>query len=306
MKTSIVLCTYNGSIYIKELIRSLNKLEGGFDELIVCDDNSSDDTISIIEELLNKEIILGKVKIYINEHSLGAYGNFMKACSLAGGDILFFCDQDDVWIKDKVSCMKKIMASNKKINVLAANLKPMYDGKIGLKEKIALERQVNDETLVMIKCKAMNLATRRSGCTMCVRKTYFQDVISRWTDNWAHDDFFWKMAVNDGSLAIINHLSVMRRVHGNNTSINVKRTRENRISQIEHEIEHANIACNENSEESVLATKKFIMFMNKRIQNLKKPNIIILMIMLLVYGRMYRSKSQMLMDIYLTINKRIK
>lgn len=305
MNTSIILCTYNGSKYIKELIQSLKLQVDGFDEIVICDDNSKDDTITIISDLLDEEIRNGKAKIFINANSLGAYGNFINACSLASGDLLFFCDQDDIWINDKVSCMKNIMAANSRINVLAANLKPLYEGRTGLKARIALEHQVNNENLVFVDCKAENIATRRSGCTMCIRREYYNKIRPLWIENWAHDDFFWKMAVNEGSLAIINHLSVLRRVHGNNTSINVNRSRKNRIDQIKTEINHSLIAINHTSNDSEIATKQYIDFLKMRIHNLDKPSLYYFFKILVNNKNLFRSKSQIIMDLYLTINRKL-
>ena len=50
MKTSVALCTYNGEVYIKEQIDSILNQTLSVDEIVICDDISSDNTISILNK----------------------------------------------------------------------------------------------------------------------------------------------------------------------------------------------------------------------------------------------------------------
>jgi len=106
MKTSIALCTYNGEQYLKEQLESYAYQTQLPDELIVCDDGSTDSTIDIIREFADSASF--SVKLYINEQNLGSTKNFEKAIRLCTGDIIFLSDQDDVWREDKISLMSQI------------------------------------------------------------------------------------------------------------------------------------------------------------------------------------------------------
>lgn len=98
MTLSVALCTYNGEGYIEEQLLSILGQTLPVDEVVVCDDGSSDGTIGIIEKMQRD----GKVKLHRNEKSLGVVENFKKAASLCMGDIIFFADQDDRWHPNKV------------------------------------------------------------------------------------------------------------------------------------------------------------------------------------------------------------
>lgn len=64
------------------------------DEVIICDDQSSDNTWNILDKFKNQ----GKFKVDLikNDTNLGSTQNFAKAISLCSGDIIFLADQDDV------------------------------------------------------------------------------------------------------------------------------------------------------------------------------------------------------------------
>lgn len=98
-KTSILLATYNGSRYLHQLIDSL--LEQSFQDwvLYIHDDGSNDNSIDIINEYTKKHenIILLE---YESNHS--AKDNFFSLIEKTDSDYYFFCDQDDVWHRDKI------------------------------------------------------------------------------------------------------------------------------------------------------------------------------------------------------------
>lgn len=97
---SVAMCTYNGAKYLPEQLKSIADQTVSVDELIVCDDRSTDDTVEIIKSFAATSKF--PVQIHINEKNLGSTKNFEKCLSLCKGDIIFLCDQDDRWRKDKV------------------------------------------------------------------------------------------------------------------------------------------------------------------------------------------------------------
>jgi glycosyltransferase involved in cell wall biosynthesis len=97
---SIAMATYNGARFIREQLDSLAAQTVLPEELIVSDDGSTDDTLSIIEEFAKTARF--QVKIVRNETRLGYRANFMKCAALCTGDLIAFCDQDDIWFKQKL------------------------------------------------------------------------------------------------------------------------------------------------------------------------------------------------------------
>ncbi|WP_051119679.1 glycosyltransferase family 2 protein [Gillisia sp. CAL575] len=100
MRISVALCTFNGSQFLNDQLNSILNQSTAVNEIIICDDHSSDNTLEILNEYKDKypEII----KIFKNEESLGTIKNFEKALTLCTGEIIFLADQDDVWFKIKV------------------------------------------------------------------------------------------------------------------------------------------------------------------------------------------------------------
>lgn len=100
---SVALCTYNGEKYIEQQLDTLIHQTLPPDEIIICDDQSRDRTVDIIRNTLRDWH--GSWKLICNQQNLGYKKNFQKAISLCSGDIIFLCDQDDVWDYDKIAIM---------------------------------------------------------------------------------------------------------------------------------------------------------------------------------------------------------
>ncbi len=97
---SIALATYNGERYLHEQLMSFTFQTRLPDQLVICDDCSTDKTISILESFAGSAPF--PTIIYQNKSKLGTGANFGKAINLCDGDIVAFSDQDDVWLPNKL------------------------------------------------------------------------------------------------------------------------------------------------------------------------------------------------------------
>lgn len=97
---SVAICTYNGSDYILEQLNSISNQTVLPDEIVICDDCSNDDTISKLMKFKEKSKL--KIRIYYNDNQLGFRKNYQKCIGLCNCDIVFYCDQDDVWLENKI------------------------------------------------------------------------------------------------------------------------------------------------------------------------------------------------------------
>jgi glycosyltransferase involved in cell wall biosynthesis len=100
MTISVCMATYNGENYVREQLSSILEQLGPEDEVIVCDDGSTDATIAIIEGMSDS-----RVAVHRNGRNLGYTRNFERALGLTTGDVIFVADQDDVWLPGKVTTM---------------------------------------------------------------------------------------------------------------------------------------------------------------------------------------------------------
>jgi glycosyltransferase involved in cell wall biosynthesis len=99
-KFSIAMCTWNGEAFLREQLASFSAQTRLPDELVVCDDNSSDDTARIVSDFAATAPF--PVHLHVNEQNLGSTKNFERAIGLCRGDIIALADQDDVWLPEKL------------------------------------------------------------------------------------------------------------------------------------------------------------------------------------------------------------
>lgn len=110
MKISIALCTYNGEKYLLEQLKSIASQTRKPDELVVCDDKSTDTTLDILHSF--KEKCGFQVRIYENDSNVGTIRNFEKAIRLCEGDVIALSDQDDVWKTNKLEMIAATFEKN--------------------------------------------------------------------------------------------------------------------------------------------------------------------------------------------------
>ncbi len=95
----IVLATYNGEKFIREQLDSL--LDNNWEDMTieVCDDGSTDGTVDIVNEYVEK---YEGITLHRNEKNLGYVMNFMEGIKRSTSPYIMLCDQDDIWHSDKI------------------------------------------------------------------------------------------------------------------------------------------------------------------------------------------------------------
>lgn len=109
-RISVALCTYNGARFLEAQLDSFLTQTRGLDELVVCDDGSTDETLAILERFEKRAPFA--VHVWRNETRLGSTKNFEKAIGLCSGDLIATCDQDDVWLPDKVALSEAALVTD--------------------------------------------------------------------------------------------------------------------------------------------------------------------------------------------------
>jgi glycosyltransferase involved in cell wall biosynthesis len=100
MKISVALAIFNGARFLSEQLASLANQRSQPHELVVRDDGSSDESVSIVEEFASGASF--PVRIERNDCRLGFADTFLSAAAACKGDAIAFCDQDDVWLPNKL------------------------------------------------------------------------------------------------------------------------------------------------------------------------------------------------------------
>jgi glycosyltransferase involved in cell wall biosynthesis len=106
-RVSIALATYNGEKFLVNQLNSISNQYRQPDEIIICDDCSTDRTIDILTDFARRSTF--DVVIFRNDTNLGYEANFFKAMSYCTGDVIALCDQDDVWHPKKLErCVQEL------------------------------------------------------------------------------------------------------------------------------------------------------------------------------------------------------
>lgn len=128
---SVAIATYNGERYIRKQIQSLLDQTILPKEIVVCDDQSTDKTVEAIEELSQSSTV--PITIYRNDQRLGFGENFIKSASLCTTEFVAFCDQDDIWLPEKLQVVLDLMkAGDIALCAHSADLCDEYDCRIGI------------------------------------------------------------------------------------------------------------------------------------------------------------------------------
>lgn len=113
---SIAMCTCNGELFLLEQLESIVKQTVLPDELIICDDQSTDGTLKIIQDFQRKTSF--NIRIYSNNSKLGPTKNFEKAISLCLENMIVLSDQDDFWFPNKLEKMFRVFKNQPKTGYL--------------------------------------------------------------------------------------------------------------------------------------------------------------------------------------------
>lgn len=201
---SVALAAYKGEKYIARQIDSVLSQLGPEDEIVVSDDAPGGETERIVKEMSSAD---PRVK-YIRGRGEGLIKNFQNALEHCGGDVIFLCDQDDVWLPGKVRrvCEKTdggallvlhdCMETDAALNVI----NPSY---------FALRGSAKGFVKNIIKNSYM-------GCCMAFRRELL-DLALPFPDKIPmHDQWLGLLAEKSGKTEFIPEPLIYHRVHGEN------------------------------------------------------------------------------------------
>jgi glycosyltransferase involved in cell wall biosynthesis len=215
---SIALATYNGAVFLASQLQSLAAQRQLPFELVVTDDQSSDDTVRILEAFAASAPF--PVRIHVNEARLGWRANFVKAVGLCQGDLISLCDQDDVWYPNKLATVAAAFTDPSVL--LVYHNADLID-----------ERGTTYSTLMPIAATAQRIVplsrptdwSNPLGLVMTFRRwlTRYDDLWAASVDLFApgnqaaHDQWFYYLATNLGQVIALPERLLGYRQHGTNS-----------------------------------------------------------------------------------------
>ncbi len=216
-RLSVALCCYNGALFVRQQIESILAQSLPVDEIVVCDDGSSDHTPEIVEALAAQSAV--PLTLHRNARRLGSTGNFELAISLTRGDIVFLSDQDDLWYPTKVRDMVREFERRESLLLLHtdARLVNARGEPLGLTVFEGLE-VTRWERTQLHSGGAFSALVRRNlvtGATAAFRREVFE-LARPFPGEWIHDEWLGLIAAASGTVDFLEYPLIDYRQHGGN------------------------------------------------------------------------------------------
>ena len=203
---SIALATYNGERFLSEQLASINAQTRSPDELVIVDDNSIDETASIVEAFKSTSLI--HVRYVKNEARLGYVKNFERAVKHCNGDIIFLCDQDDVWLPQKIERVLEVFADN-----------PAKHAVINDAKLVSATLQDSGLTkLGQIRNSGQSLNQFVTGCCTAISADFKRQFLPIPDDVFVHDTWLHALAIALDTRIVLNEILQHYRRHETNSS----------------------------------------------------------------------------------------
>lgn len=299
---SVVLATYNGEKFIRAQLESIFRQSRKPDEIVINDDNSIDKTVDIINTVIKTTDI--PILLNINKVRMGYAQNFRNAVSRSHGDIVFLCDQDDVWLEDKIKICMNVLET--KHNVLALSTGFYFTDS-------TLSRKKPSDTLkagqlLKISWKKFIRHPKYPGMSMVFKKMIWSDIDSMdWKPKTPHDWMINQYAAANNGLYLLGDKLVLYRQHESNTEGLIKNKknnniRESRLKQID-ELVDALRTIKLQAPDTACYIKKMILFHYHRKSILEIGNVLYLLIYELLNIK-YITLRSIMGDVYVCVKSR--
>ncbi len=218
MGLSVAMCTYNGSKFIKDQLNSIINQSRLVNEIIICDDCSTDDTVTIINDYIEKHP--GLIQLFQNQTNIKSTKNFENAITKCTGDYIFLADQDDIWNYNKVEKIIAKFEANESLEGIFSNGNLIDDDNEVIPNTDMWNSfyffEKNLDKPVDLFCLLKHHANMVTGATLCIKKSII-DLILPFPDltkkKFYHDEWIALILASRNTLDYINEYLISYRIH---------------------------------------------------------------------------------------------
>lgn len=211
MKVEILMAVYNGEKYIDRQIESI--IEQTYQDwtLYIRDDASTDNTMVVVRQYARK--YPDKIKFFVNRENSGSpKSNFFEMIRSSQADVIFTCDQDDIWEKDKIELTLKEFGNINRPLLVHTDLTVIDEN-----EKVLSKSMIKSQHIDITKNALNNLLVQNivTGCTMAFNRALI-DILREPGMIPVHDWWIAATAAVFGEIRFIDKCTVRYRKHSNN------------------------------------------------------------------------------------------
>lgn len=206
---SVIVCTYNGVLFLEEQIQSIIAQTYSNIEIIISDDASKDNTCEIIEKYRTNALIT----INLNKENIGLQKNIGLSASLCKGEYIAFSDQDDIWMPQKIEKLYDAIGNH---SLVYSDSKLIDDFGNDLHKNLSDFRHFQN----IYNAKGFGIYNAVSGHTMLATKELLLSALPI-PAGYYHDWWIAIQAANSNGIQFLNEKLTLYRQHDNNLTENI-------------------------------------------------------------------------------------
>lgn len=218
MKTTCLINNYNYANFLPESINSAVNQSVKFDEIIIVDDASTDNSVEVITKLAQET----NIRYVLKEKNQGQLSSFNEGFLAATGDIIFFLDADDMYEYQYLENALTLYRRYRECDFLFCGYR-----KFGVEEGIFQEYELDvDLGYSVIKTLCLGEWIGSITSTLSMRREILNKILPiPYTDDWrvrSDDCLVWGASLVGAKKFYMSQPSVMYRIHKNNNFHNDK------------------------------------------------------------------------------------
>lgn len=214
IRASVAMAVYNGSPFIRDTLRSILQQLTEYDEIVIVDDMSTDQTATIIDSFDDT-----RIRLFRLSHNVGHVRAFEIALNQTCGSVVLLADQDDLWPPNRLNMLLSALSKSKS-SLIASSFATFLD-------------DANSTSLSHSNLQPVRISTNGNadsfvrflfgkqpyfGCTFAMTSTFKDFVIPFPAFVEAHDHWLAVAALSQQSLTNLDQILLWRRLHARNLS----------------------------------------------------------------------------------------
>lgn len=228
MKISVIMATYNGESYLPQQLNSIVGQSRTPDEIVICDDCSTDKSMDILREYSRSYNYIPWMLLQ-NKQNRGYISSFFRAIENATGDLIILSDQDDIWENNKIEVLEQLFSEHEDMLSIHTNYSIINaQGQVIAGRQIGYRSRLTRWTVKQF-CKRLNYC----GMSSAFRST-LKDKILMFDpeDVPTHDWLIHALSIVRDGMYVSKEVYSYRRYTGSNVALHIeKRTPRNGIEQ---------------------------------------------------------------------------